>query len=111
MIDAGVAELATGNIAALGNAWASVSAAVDTKYQILGISGGCSSVSCTIDLEIDGKIRQRYFTHASGGAVSEWWGELGPIAGANSSIAVHTDTSASQAHHCSANLMYRVVLV
>lgn len=100
----------TGNTAALGNAWASVSASATNPYQVIGFSGGCSSVSGTVDFLIDDKIKLRYFTSASSPAIDQYFGELGPVTGTNSSIAVHTDTIASTPHHCFANLLYRIVL-
>lgn len=110
MITGNTLEMATSNPNAYGNAWASVSAVVGTSYQILGFSGGSSTIGCTIDVLIGGKIRHRYFQSPSGGALSEWWGELGYVTGKNSSVAIHADTFNSVGLHVSANLQYRVVL-
>lgn len=97
--------------AALGNAWASLPAlatAASNPRQIVGFSGGASAAGSTLKLLIGGVAQYYQYTSPSGGAVQEWFGEMGPIT--YSSIAVNCRTFASNAQHCSANLMWRIVM-
>lgn len=107
MIEQNVIQFETSKSAiALGNAWASLSAG--TTRQIIGFSGGASAAGSTVRLFIGKILKYTQFQSPSGGAVQEWFGILGPVT--TSSIAVNTRTFNSNAQHCSANLLYRIVL-
>ena len=97
------------SITALGNAWASVSAANGVTYQVLGFSGGASLNSSSVQL-LFGVTRKWMGFAASGHPVSEHWGNLGLLSATKESVAVRTQVAGNAANTCSANLLYRIVL-
>lgn len=106
MIYGNVATLVSSSAAAVGNAWASVAAAAGKKYQILGFNAGASTIACHVYVRF-GTSPVIRMESTSGSAVSEWYGELGPVSAANQGVAVYAHNGAAK--YCWANLLYRVV--
>jgi len=106
-----VINMRSSSPAAVGTAWASLTASTGVTRQILGIYGGASNIACNVDLIFGGAggvagDNQLRFHSSSGHVVSEFWGDFGPVT--HKSIAVKAQNGAAM--KCYANLLYRVVL-
>lgn len=109
-INQGVIVPVTSAKASIGNAWASVAASTTNSYQVVGFSGGASRHAAAVELYIGGTLKLRHFTVGkSGCAVSEYYGDLGPVATQNQSVAVRT-WGQPGAGPVYANLLYRIIL-
>jgi len=108
--DGNVAIGVTSSKASIGNAWASVAASATNAYQLLGFSGGASRHAASVEVYIGGTLYLQGITVGkSGCAVSEWFGNLGPMASQGQGLIVRT-WGQPGAGPCYANLMYRIVL-
>ena len=105
-----VALLATSTPPATGYAWASVAASAGKCYQLLGLSGGGSSHAAAVDVLFGSTLVLSYVgaTMKSGSAISEWFGNLGPVTAENQALIVRTRTQPGGTS-CFANLLYRIV--
>ena len=90
-------------------AWASVAASATNPYQLVGFSGGTSAHACTVQVFFGSTVVLSYYSKASGHAVSEFFGEDGPITATNEKLAIKT-TAVIAGEPCYANLLYRIVL-
>jgi len=97
-------------------AYASVAAVSDRVYQLLGWAASSSDHALVAEVrfgaDITGaiKISRRVganTTTPSGNSLSEWYGDLGPIAGASEGIFLTTILQPASAGNATAELYYR----
>lgn len=88
---------------------ATATAIPDRQLQVISW-GGCSSLhSAVVTLTFGSTEQARLYTQ-SGMAVSEYYGDNGPMAATNTTIEVMTDNRAGGTGWSSANLLYRIVM-
>lgn len=99
---------ATNTEASAVSSTATVAAAADKNYQIVGFDGASSDQPFTVELKF-GSTTKLTMQGAADTTVGRDFGDDGPVAGTNTAIScVCTPTATG---NCSANLIYKITTV